>query len=158
MKMFSKKQLLRTWGQNLQIQVRISEAATGDIVLKKVFLKIWQTSQENFCVGFNLATFLKRDSNTRVVLSNFRNVENIYFGEHLRTTASGILRLESRNFTENELCLWYFSRNVPADLAICYFEFPEHLVSKTLYNEWMVLVLLKTESLYYNTHNYRNRK
>ena len=30
--------------------------------------------------------------------------------------------LESRNFTENELCLWYFSRNLAADLAVCYFK------------------------------------
>ena len=41
----------------------------------------------------------------------------------------------------------------PADLAICYFK-----ISITPYNEWMILILLKTESLYYNPHNYRNRK
>ena len=35
-------------------------------------------------------------------------------------TASAILRLESSNFTKHELCLWYFSRNLRADLVICY--------------------------------------
>ena len=36
--------------------------------------------------------------------------------------------------------------------------FPEYLVSGIPCNEWVILVLLKTESLYYNPHNYRNRK
>ena len=119
MKMSSKKQLLRTCDQNPQIQFRILEAATGGVLEKKVFLKIWQTSQENSCVGFNPATFLKRDSNTRVLLWNLRKFQNIYFEEHLRTTASGILRLESYNFTKNELCLSYFSRNLPAGFSCC---------------------------------------
>ena len=46
----------------------------------------------------------------------------MYFEEHVRTTASGILRLESRNFTENELCL---SRILPAYVAFCYFNISE---------------------------------
>ena len=30
---------------------RFTEAATGDVLQKKVFLKILETSQENTCVG-----------------------------------------------------------------------------------------------------------
>ena len=36
--------------------------------IKKLFLKISQCSQENTCVGVSSSTFLKRDSNTGVLL------------------------------------------------------------------------------------------
>ena len=52
-----------------------TEAATGGVLLQKVFLKIWQISQKNTCVG----------------ISSYKICEifkNTYFVEHLRTTAS----------------------------------------------------------------------
>ena len=62
----------------------ISDAVVRRCSVKKVFLKIWQNSQENNCIGvsivliklqaFRSAFLLKRDSNTGVflwILPNF---------------------------------------------------------------------------------------
>ena len=48
-----------------QFMIVYSEAATRGILLKKVFLKIWQYLQENACVRiFRPPLLLKKDSNT----------------------------------------------------------------------------------------------
>ena len=158
MKMCSKKQLPCTCGQNPQIQVRIQEAATGGVLLKKVFLKISQTSQENYCVGFNPATFLKRDStqlSSCEICEVFRTsiLKNIYerlFLESLGQNPVNLLKTNSAFGIFLEICLQI--------QQFVILKFPEHLVSRTPYNERMILVLLKTESLHYNLYNYRKRK
>ena len=59
-----------------------AEVTTGAVLLKKVFWKISQNSQENTCArvsffnkvaGLKPATLLKRDSGTGVFLSILRN-------------------------------------------------------------------------------------
>ena len=65
----------------LEIHQPFSEAATGGVPYKKLFLKVLQYSQENNCVGvsvliklqtFKLATLLKRGSNTGAFLQFLR--------------------------------------------------------------------------------------
>ena len=64
--------------------------------LKKMFLKIWQNSQENMCqslffnkvAGFSLQFYYKRDSGTGVFLWICKTFKNAYLIEHLWTTLS----------------------------------------------------------------------
>ena len=56
--------------------LKLSEAATGDVHYNKVFLKIWQISQEslfNKAAVLRACNFIKNDSNTDVFLLNLRN-------------------------------------------------------------------------------------
>ena len=73
------------------------EAATWGILSKKVVLKISQNPQENTCVGVSilinlhdsgLQLYEKRDSDTGAFQWIQRIFKNIFFSEHLRTTAS----------------------------------------------------------------------
>ena len=67
-----------------------SEAATGCVLYRKVFLKIPQNSQENTCarVSFN---FIEKETLTQMFPCEFYKVfENTFFKEHLKATASGI--------------------------------------------------------------------
>ena len=61
----------------------LSEAATRGVLYKKVFLEIWQNSQENTCA--KVSTLLKRDSGTGVSCDFSKNT---LFTEYLWTTAS----------------------------------------------------------------------
>ena len=68
-----------------------SEAASGSVVQKKVFLKILQNSRENTCVRDSFltnfqATLLKK-SLAQVFSCEFCEIsKNTFFTEHLRTT------------------------------------------------------------------------
>ena len=62
--------------------IKRAEVTTAAVLLKKVFWKMWQNSQENTCArvsffnkvaGLKPATLLKRDSGTGVFLSIWRN-------------------------------------------------------------------------------------
>ena len=98
-----------------------TEAATGDILLKKCVLtkfpKFYRKAPVlesifNRVAGLRATTLLKRDSNTSVFLWNLRIFKNTYFEEHLRTTASPDvsngerLSIERRtgNWDENGKC------------------------------------------------------
>ena len=70
------------------------EAATVGILLKKVFLKILQNSQENTCVGVSFlikpqtCNFIKKETPTRVFSCEFFEIfKNTYFVEYLRKAA-----------------------------------------------------------------------
>ena len=67
----------------------ISEAVTGGVLWKKLFLKNSQYSEES-CWP---ATLLKRDSNTAVFLWIFPNFYEHYFEEHLLAAASDLKQL-----------------------------------------------------------------
>ena len=43
-----------------QFFIKLTKAATGGVLQKKLFLKIWQYSPESTCVGVFFLTFLKR--------------------------------------------------------------------------------------------------
>ena len=68
------------------------EAVSQTRFLKQVFLEILQNSQENNCarVSFlpKLQFYQKRISGTGVSLEFRKISKNIFFTEHLRTTAS----------------------------------------------------------------------
>ena len=53
-----------------QFQCRALEAATGDVLLKKVFLKISQNLQENICCG-HFYKSIKKDTPAQVFSSEF---------------------------------------------------------------------------------------
>ena len=61
-----------------------SEAATGGVLLKKVFLKISQISQENTCVD----DYSKETPIQEIPCEICKFFKNKYFEKHLRTTAS----------------------------------------------------------------------
>ena len=63
-----------------------TEAATGAILLKKVFLKISLNSQENTCarVSFLIGTFLAQGFSCEFC----KIFKNTFFTEHLQETAS----------------------------------------------------------------------
>ena len=74
-----------------------SEAATRDVLWKKVFLEISQNSQENTCaiVSFLIklqieaCNFIKKETLAQVFSSEFCEIsKNIFFTEHLWTTVS----------------------------------------------------------------------
>ena len=60
-----------------------SEAATGGVLWKKVFLKVSQISQENSCVDHVLFS-----------CEYCEILKNTYFEEHMRTTASATWNLD----------------------------------------------------------------
>ena len=72
-----------------------TEAATGGVLWKKVFLEISQSSQESTCardsflIKLHAWNFIKKESLARVYSSEFYKIsKNAFFAEHLRTTAS----------------------------------------------------------------------
>ena len=66
--------------------IKLTKAAIGGVIWRKLFLNVFQFSQENTCVGVSSLTLLKRGSNAAVLL--LRNVK-----KHLlsRTSAYGCL-------------------------------------------------------------------
>ena len=71
----------------------ISEAATRAVLQENMFLEISQNSQENTCsrVSF-LINFIKKETLAQVIFCGFCEIsKNIFFIEHLWTTASVIL-------------------------------------------------------------------
>ena len=40
-----------TWKSSIPLQKKVSEAATGGALYKKLFIEMWQNSQENTCAG-----------------------------------------------------------------------------------------------------------
>ena len=75
-----------------------SEAATKDVLWKKVFLEILQNSQENICARVSFSIKLQASGlqlNKKEILAQVFSCEfckiskNTFFTEHLRTTASG---------------------------------------------------------------------
>ena len=75
---------------------KFTKAATGGVLLKKVFLEISQNSQENTCASDSflikfqaLSNFIKKESLTQVLSFKFCEISNnTFFIEHLLTTAS----------------------------------------------------------------------
>ena len=71
----------------------ILEAATRGILVKKVFLKISQNSQENTCARISFL-IKKKKALAQVFSCEFYEIfKNIFFREHLRTTASTIYHI-----------------------------------------------------------------
>ena len=69
--------------------MNFSEAATGGVLWKKLFLKISQYPQESY----RPSTLLKTDSNTVFSPWILQNIlKNTYFEEHLLTAASDFLK------------------------------------------------------------------
>ena len=83
--------------------MNFSEAATGGVLWKKMFLKISQYSQES-C---RPATLSKRDSNTVAFLWILLIFKNTCFEEHLLTVASDFLK-QLQNTGEQLLLYWLF--------------------------------------------------
>ena len=81
------------------------ETASGDVLWKKLFLKISQHSQESS----RAATLLKTRQTPTLVFS-FEHCEifkNTYFEEHLLTDSSDFLR-QLQNAGEKLLLYWLF--------------------------------------------------
>ena len=80
---------------NVFMKKSFTEAATGGVLWKELFLKISQCSQENICVGISflikllalLTNFIKKRLTTTKVLScGYCEIpKNTYFEEHLWT-------------------------------------------------------------------------
>ena len=71
-------------GLNTEIYFERAEAATGSVLLKKVFLKISQTSQENTCVwGLGRQLYYKRGSSTGASCEFYKFFKNTFVTEHL---------------------------------------------------------------------------
>ena len=75
--------------------ILVSEAATGGVLWKKVFLEIWQNSQENtsarvsFCCWPRACNFINKETLAQVVSVEFCQIsKNTFFTEHLREAAS----------------------------------------------------------------------
>ena len=83
--------------------MNFSEAAIRGVLWKKLFLKILQYSKES-C---RPATLLKTDSNADVFSEYCKIFKNIYFEEHLLTTASDFLK-QLQNRGEQLLLYWLF--------------------------------------------------
>ena len=70
------------------------EAAARGVLCKKVFLEIWQNSQENTCARVSLliklaCNFIKKETLAQVFSCEFCEIsKNTFFTEHLRATAS----------------------------------------------------------------------
>ena len=70
--------------QGLTSCFQVTEAVTGGVLWKNMFVKTSQNSQENTCLG---VSFLIKLNNTGVFLWILWNFKNNFFTEHLRTTA-----------------------------------------------------------------------
>ena len=77
---------------------------------KKVFLKIWQCSQENTCcVGVSLSAFrfailLISDTNAYTFLQILRSLKEQHFEEDLRMTASSFQNENRNKFMGFQFC------------------------------------------------------
>ena len=87
---------LRFWPTSFK-ELTPTEAATGGVLLKKLFLKISQNSQENTCarVSFLInckseaCNFIRKETLALMFSGEFCEIfKNTYFEEHLQTTAS----------------------------------------------------------------------
>ena len=69
----------------------ITEAATGGVLYKKVFLKLLQNSQENTCVSVSACNFIIKETLAQVFSYEFCKIlKKISFTEHLLATACAI--------------------------------------------------------------------
>ena len=69
----------------------ITEAATGGVLYKKVFLKLLQNSQENTCVSVSACNFIIKETLAQVFSYEFCKIlKNIFFTEHHLATACAI--------------------------------------------------------------------
>ena len=77
----------------------VTEAATGGVLIKKVFLGILQNSQENTCVRVSFSTkfqteacnFILKKTLAQVFSCEFSKIsKSTFFTEHLRATASAV--------------------------------------------------------------------
>ena len=71
----------------------VSKVVVQRFSVKKVFLEILQNSQENNCVRVSLpeaCTFIKKQTLVQVFSCEFCEISNIFFIEHLWTTASEV--------------------------------------------------------------------
>ena len=73
----------------------VSKAVVQRFSVKKVFLEILQNSRENNCVRVSLpeaCNFIKKETLVQVFSCEFCEISNnIFFTEHLWTTASEVL-------------------------------------------------------------------
>ena len=90
-----------------------AEAATGGVLNRKMFLKNWQNSQENYCVDFLvgvsvLETLLKKRLRHRCFPLLFATVlRTPFFTEHLRTTHSEQAQIHRYSYlTESVLTIF----------------------------------------------------
>ena len=71
----------------------ISEAATGGVLWKKLFLEILQNSRENTCAR-QVCNFIKKETSAQVFSFKFCEIsQNTFLTEHLWATASVISSL-----------------------------------------------------------------
>ena len=69
----------------------ITEAGTGGVLYKKVFLKLLQDSQENTCVSVSACNFIIKETLAQVFSYEFCKIlKNIFFTEHHLATACAI--------------------------------------------------------------------
>ena len=101
--------------RKLTVSTRLwyTEAATRGVWCKKMFVEIWQNSQENTCarasflIKLQAYNFIKKETLTQVFSCEFCKIfKNTYFTEHLWTTASKVFSL-SKNI--NTLILFIVS-------------------------------------------------
>ena len=87
---------------------QFSEASTGGVLLKKVFLEISQNSQENNCARLSFLIELQawdcKETLAEMFSSEMCKIsKNIFFTEHLRTTASEFLINLKSHFHKQQL-------------------------------------------------------
>ena len=80
---------------NKPLNLYIPEAATGGVLQKKMFLKISQNPHQNTCARVSIfCNFIKKETLAQVLSCEFcESFKNTFFTEHLRTTASSILKV-----------------------------------------------------------------
>ena len=72
----------------------LPEAATGAVLLEKVFLEISQNSQENTCARVSGLQLIKKETLARVFSSEFCEIsKNTFFTKYLQTTACLLLKI-----------------------------------------------------------------
>ena len=79
-------------------QLLITEAATGGVLQKKIFLETSQNSQEKTCatvsflIKLQTSNFVKKETPAQVFSCEFCEIYwNTFFTEHLRATVSEII-------------------------------------------------------------------
>ena len=87
---------------------QFSEASTGGVLSKKVFLEISQNSQENNCARLSFLIKLQawdcKETLAEMFSSEMCKIsKNIFFTEHLRTTASEFLINLKSHFHKQQL-------------------------------------------------------
>ena len=107
------------WRRGLECESTKTLAATRGVLLKKLFLKIPQYSQDNACVGvsliklqtFRLATSLK-ETPTQMFSCEYWNFKNTYFEKCKTYKSTTYFKIEFGTISSNKKVLFFSERNV----------------------------------------------